>query len=259
MKRGETLSRVRRMAIWAVCGCLVLALSLGVGFLTYNWLSSAEVDQATPHWVPETAEPSQAPTTHPTSQQEVHIKRSMPTELYFPQLEARLSDRDKHLAHIKLDNTACPIDAWNHVQPDLSHMDQACVAYRPGEKDWSAKLQLPGTDNDGQVVMFGHTWRQGAAAFNLLYDWQAQRTMLRAGDEMWVKTEASGNRWLVYTYTGEMRTPAKPNLSSNQWAWPEKPHPGRLLTIGCRQPDNLGIHSYENLVFEWMFSRVDTR
>ena len=183
----------------------------------------------------------------------------MPTELYFPQLEARLSDRDKHLAHIKLDNTACPIDAWNHVQPDLSHMDQACVAYRPGEKDWSAKLQLPGTDNDGQVVMFGHTWRQGAAAFNLLYDWQAQRTMLRAGDEMWVKTEASGNRWLVYTYTGEMRTPAKPNLSTNQWAWPEKPRPGRLLTIGCRQPDNLGIHSYENLVFEWMFSRVDAR
>lgn len=116
---------------------------------------------------------------------------------------------------------------------------------------------LPASDAPDVVVLAGHTWRGGDAAFNVLYDWRSERFGVRSGDELWVRTDASGGARLVYR-ADAFHTPAKQGgLAQDSAVWGTEPVPGRLLTIGCIQPTNLRQSSSLNAVVAWQFVRVE--
>ncbi len=69
---------------------------------------------------------------------------------------------------------------------------------------------LPGSSTADLSVLAGHTWRGGNAAFNALFDWRTQSFTLRIGDELWVKTVASGSSSLVYRATELHTRPRTP-------------------------------------------------
>jgi hypothetical protein len=64
-------------------------------------------------------------------------------------------------------------------------------------------------------MIVGHTWRAKPtwrksveyAAFNALYNWETGDYTLKPGAEIWIRTKASGKRWLVYRVTGFSQPP----------------------------------------------------
>ncbi len=135
-------------------------------------------------------------------------------------------------------------------------MAEACYYTAPDKP-----YQLPGSTTADLSVLFGHTWRKGTAAFNTLYDWRTQQFRVKAGDELWLQTEKSGELWLVYQLAGTY-TPDKgdgPNSLMNSpdvWGAAGQTKPDTLLTIGCLQPDDLAQRSSKNIVVEWKFYGV---
>jgi hypothetical protein len=190
------------------------------------------------------------PTVDPTTKKAVVIKDSKPVELYFPRLKK----------HVLLDGKICPVTYDENgkpmLDPDRSDYTKACYFVSP---DYAS--ELPGTNAPDVSIFAGHTWRNGAAAFNILYDWKKGQFLVRAGDEVWVKTIASGKRWLVYKATDTLKTAkyaakGKVTLMNDPAVWGTKPTPGVLITVGCLQPKNTNLHSSENIVIKWKFARV---
>lgn len=143
----------------------------------------------------------------------------------------------------------CPVvDGW--LDPNRHRMFEACF-YTAADKPYS----LPGTNSADIVVLAGHTYRQGDAAFNFLWQWRSQRWGVKQGDELWVRTRSSGTAWLVYRATG-LHSPARGDLADDASIWGDGPVPGRLLTIGCLQPTDLSQHASRNVVVVWQFNRV---
>ena len=122
--------------------------------------------------------------------------------------------------------------------------------------------QLPGSSTSDLSVLAGHTWRTGEAVFNPLYDWRAQAFRVRVSDELWLKTDTSGDRLLVYRAL-QTNTPAKGDgpdslmNSSEIWGADGQTKPGLLLTIACLQPDDMALRSSRNVVIAWQY--VGTR
>lgn len=237
-------------------GALVCALIVAAAVY---WTTSSITAPTAPRPMPTaTALPPQVPLPTPTdlpsstptpsskptsSQKPVVIKASEPTLLYFPSLKK----------YVVMDDKSCPRDADGLFDPDRTKMMAACYVH-----DNDHVYVLPGTQTVDVSVMYGHTWRQGQAAFNVLFDWKKQQFTLKKGDKVWVRTRASGKRWLVYEATDFF----KPNkygeksLRTDTKIWGAAPMPNTLITAGCLQPQDLDLHSSRNIVIRWKFVGV---
>lgn len=133
---------------------------------------------------------------------------------------------------------------------DPSTLSEACV-YTAEDRPYS----LPGTNAPDIVVVAGHAAAGVPAVFDKLYDPGNGRHTVTIGDALYVRTEASGDRWLKYQAT-DLHEPEKTALSQSQDIWGTAPMPGRLLTITCIQPANPFAPSVKNAVVGWQFQGV---
>ena len=133
---------------------------------------------------------------------------------------------------------------------DPESLGRAC-AYTAADKPYV----LPGSDAEDIVVIAGHAAAGVSAVFDKLYDPAAEAHTLAAGDEMFVRTEASGQWWLRYVAT-DLHEPTKDALAGDVAIWGSGPMPGRLLTISCIQPANPFKEAVSNAVVGWRFAGV---
>lgn len=121
---------------------------------------------------------------------------------------------------------------------------------------------LPGTSAPNATMIVGHTWRKypswqdsrDIAAFNVLYNWETGKYSVREDDEVWIRTTASGKRWLVYKVTG-FSQPTKTVDNDDLWDFADKAAPGSLKLVGCQQLTS-GARSTNNIVVKSAFLRV---
>ncbi|AKK02941.1 sortase family protein [Corynebacterium epidermidicanis] len=136
---------------------------------------------------------------------------------------------------------------------DPATMDKACIYTAPDRP-----YTLPGTSAPDLAVIAGHTGAGVPGVFNVLYDGAADKHRVSVGDQLFVRTVESGDRWLVYTAT-DLHAPEKATLGEDVAVWGDAPMPGRLLTISCVQPANPLAASVKNAVVGWQFAGVSTR
>ena len=136
----------------------------------------------------------------------------------------------------------------NKINPDS--MNKACT-YTAEDKPYS----LPGTDAQDIVVIAGHTGAGVPAVFNNLYDGRADEHRASLGDKLYLRTQNSGDQWLVYTAT-DLHDPSKDGLEQDESIWGADAQPGRLLTISCIQPANPLAAAVRNAVVGWQFEGV---
>ncbi|AJI78204.1 sortase family protein [Corynebacterium singulare] len=165
------------------------------------------------------------------------IAPSPAVEMYIPSIDVRA----------EFEEESCRVKD-NKINPDS--MSKACT-YTADDKPYA----LPGTDSPDIVVIAGHTGAGVPAVFNNLYDGRADEHKASIGDKLYLRTEKSGEQWLVYTAT-DLHDPSKDGLEQDTSIWGEDPMPGRLLTISCIQPANLLAAAVRNAVVGWQFEGV---
>lgn len=211
----------------SVIGPLVVVTLLA---LVYLWWTGNDQPADEPAPEPPAAE-SPAP-----QQQAPFIADSRPLEMYIPAI-GLVADFE-------------PNDCRAHDGTiDPATLDLAC-AYTSPDRPYA----LPGSQAEDIVVIAGHTGSGVEAVFDKLYDGSADHHTVRAGDVLYLRTEASGEAWLKYTAT-DFHDPVKASLSSDSSIWGDGPTPGRLLTISCIQPP-FYQQSVRNAVVGWQFAGV---
>lgn len=168
---------------------------------------------------------------------DVTVEPSRPVEMYIPGIDL----------HAEFESNDCATSD-GAIDPDT--MSEACV-YTADDRPYS----LPGTDASDIVVIAGHTGAGVPAVFNDLYNGSAEEHQVSIGDEMFIRTQESGDLWLVYEAT-DMHEPEKSGLSQSEEIWGTSATPGRLLTISCIQPPNLLKAAVKNAVVGWQYDRV---
>ncbi len=167
------------------------------------------------------------------------IEPSPAIEMYIPTIDVRAS----------FEEGSCRVKD-NKINPDS--MNKACT-YTAEDKPYS----LPGTDSPDIVVIAGHTGAGVPAVFNNLYDGRADEHKAAVGDKLYLRTQNSGEQWLVYTAT-DLHDPSKEGLEQDESIWGADAKPGRLLTISCIQPANPLAAAVRNAVVGWQFEGVTT-
>ncbi|OFK70238.1 sortase [Corynebacterium sp. HMSC074A09] len=167
------------------------------------------------------------------------IEPSPAVEMYIPTIDVR-ADFEEGSCRVKDDK----------INPDS--MNKACT-YTAEDKPYS----LPGTDSPDIVVIAGHTGAGVPAVFNNLYDGRADEHKAAVGDKLYLRTQNSGEQWLVYTAT-DLHDPSKEGLEQDESIWGADAKPGRLLTISCIQPANPLAAAVRNAVVGWQFEGVTT-
>ena len=184
-----------------------------------------------------TADEEKVTTSASPAPLDVTVNPSRPVEMYIPSIDLR--------ADFEAENCAVTDGA---IDPDS--MSEAC-AYTSDDRPYS----LPGSNASDIAVIAGHTGAGVPAVFNDLYDGTAGEHQVSIGDELFVRTEESGDLWLVYEAT-DLHEPEKSGLSQSEEIWGTEATPGRLLTISCIQPPNLLQAAVRNAVVGWQYSRV---
>ncbi len=165
------------------------------------------------------------------------IEPSPAVEMYIPAIDVR-TDFEEGSCRVK----------DNKINPDS--MNKACT-YIAEDKPYS----LPATDAQDIVVIAGHTGAGVPAVFNNLYDGRADEHKASIGDKLYLRTQNSGDQWLVYTAT-DLHDPSKDGLERDESIWGADAQPGRLLTISCIQPANPLAAAERNAVVGWQFEGV---
>ncbi|MCB4207205.1 hypothetical protein [Arthrobacter sp. UM1] len=233
----------RAVRFWAIT-LLLAALAAGGVY----WLTPRPASESSPGAARAAKTTAPPATFTPVSRD---IPSSAPLELAWPRLEASPATREH--ARVVVRDETCPLNAEGAIWPRLDAVDEACPYTRAGSS-WT----LPGSHAAGMSLIAGHTSQEGFAAFDGLYDWRSQSFALRRGDEMRVRTKASGTRWLVYRATGFMtpRRAGSGSLAALSQEWSRSPKAGRLFTVGCLQPSQNGAEPVQNIVIAWDFERV---
>lgn len=222
--RRESSSRDgKKKPLWLMLGAAALALVLLVALWPSGGFSP-----------PEDLENNEV-----VAEQSPPIDPSPVIEMYVPALKM----------HATFEEGACRVKD-GAINPDT--MDKACT-YTSEDKPYS----LPGTNAKDIVVITGHTGAGVPAVFNDLYDGAKDKHKVSIGDKLYLRTEASGNTWLVYSAT-DLHEPQKQELSQSPEIWGEGPTPGRLLTISCIQPANVLAPAVRNAVVGWQFQGTST-
>lgn len=207
----------------------LLLLFLVVGFI--RACVPSEHDREMKAWQ------EQAQYQEPPAGIEGDVPPSQPLEMVIPSVGLRASFED---------GTCRFVDGA--IDPES--LSDACVFTAP-DKPYS----LPGTSAQDIVVIAGHAAAGVPAVFDKLYDAGASRHTISPGDELFVRTEASGSSWLRFQAT-DLHEPDKTGLSSSDAIWGTGPMPGRLLTITCIQPANPFQESVRNAVIGWQLQEV---
>ncbi|WP_411709392.1 hypothetical protein [Corynebacterium sp. LaCa116] len=217
----RTVTRRRGLSLAAILAVVVLGIVAAVGL-------SGRPKAPTP-----------PPSTEVAAEPAAAIEPSPAVEISIPSIDVRANFEDGS-CRVKDDK----------INPDS--MREACT-YTAEGKPYS----LPGTDSPDIVVIAGHTGAGVPAVFNNLYDGRANEHKVSIGDKLYLRTENSGDEWLVYTAT-DLHDPSKDGLEQDTSIWGEGPMPGRLLTISCIQPANLLATAVRNAVVGWQFDGVAT-
>ncbi|WP_408930174.1 hypothetical protein ACKFR8_11835 [Corynebacterium axilliensis] len=217
----RTVTRRRGLSLAAILAVVVLGIIAAVGFN-----SSPE-------------EPTPPTSTEAAAEPAAVIEPSPAVEMSIPSIDVRATFEDGS-CRVKDDK----------INPDS--MREACTYTAEGKP-----YALPGTDSPDIVVIAGHTGAGVPAVFNNLYDGRANEHKVSIGDKLYLRTENSGDEWLVYTAT-DLHDPSKDGLEQDTSIWGEGPMPGRLLTISCIQPANLLAAAVRNAVVGWQFDGVAT-
>lgn len=106
---------------------------------------------------------------------------------------------------------------------------------------WIEPYGVPGADADNTAYIIGHSWDEGEAAFNPLFDQENQTSEVDPGDRIVVTTDQGRFTYAVQ----EARRYPKDSLADADDVW--RIVPGRLVLITCFQPDD-GGSSTDNLV-----------
>lgn len=182
------------------------------------------------------------------SETPVTIKQSRPLEMYQPDTKLRTDVR------------VLPEGDRNPIHPPT--LFHAYWDPEPFGKNGIASSYGLGTDTPDLAVIAGHSWNRNAkTVFNPLFNWETGKYGIRVGDELWVRTQASGKRWLVYELQ-KIFTPNKgggPGSLRNSkeiWGTNANPKPNHLLVITCKQKAEVGQPSTENIVFDFVFKGV---
>lgn len=134
---------------------------------------------------------------------------------------------------------------------DPLHMMDVCF-YTADDKPYV----LPSTDQEDVAVLAGHANTRIPGVFDDVYDSVNGEFAVKLGDELRVRTEASGSKWLVYKAT-DFHSPTKEDLAVDDAVWGTEPTPGRLLLLTCLravEPDAPALH---NAVVGYQFDRVE--
>ncbi|MDU0478469.1 hypothetical protein QVA66_04345 [Staphylococcus chromogenes] len=217
----KLLSPNRFAAIILVIAAIILLI---VAYQTYSFSASSNADGVDVGVVGDDSPP---------------IAPSEPVEMVIPALNLRA---DFQAGTCRYRNGAI----------DPESMDKACI-YTAQDRPYV----LPGTGSTDLVVIAGHTGAGVPGVFNALYDGAANKHTVTVGDQLFVRTAASGDRWLVYNAT-DLHSPDKKTLGEDTSVWGDGPMPGRLLTISCIQPPNPLAASVKNAVVGWQFAGVST-
>lgn len=245
--RATWPERLALVVVTIVMAYSMLWSSVSTYSVEYNAISNTT---ATSSQSP-TATSSVAPSAVSTQTAET-IAPSPPTELVIESVGLDLALLDYE----------CPAQD-GAVTPPLTEPDAAHPCYYTNDGLYS----LPGGDAPDLAAIFGHTGRGSysgldAAPFNRLYDGLADfdesdplaNFRVQIGDEIRVRTEASGDAWLVYQITA-LYAPEKGTLADSP-VWGDEPRPGVLVLVGCLQQPGLN-HSIRNIVVEAEFVGVE--
>ena len=217
----RTPARRRGLTLAAILAVAVLGIAAAVGLTTGS------------------ESPTPPPPTEVAAEPAAVIEPSPAVEMSIPSIDVR-ADFEDGSCRVKDDK----------INPDS--MREACTYTAEGKP-----YALPGTDSPDIVVIAGHTGAGVPAVFNNLYDGRANEHKVSIGDKLYLRTENSGDEWLVYTAT-DLHDPSKDGLEQDSSIWGEGPMPGRLLTISCIQPANLLAAAVRNAVVGWQFDGVAT-
>lgn len=221
MRKNKTATRV-------IIFLTIVIVGMALIFLTLSWVTSPSVQRTSvPAVSVSEVEDSSAMVVEPSAAVEMAIP-ALDVQAQFEDKPCRLKD-----------------GAINPVTMDL-----ACV-YTDEQYPYS----LPGTESGDIVVIAGHTGALEEGVFDRLYDGTWDRHTVEAGDQLFLRTHASGDQWLVYTAT-DFHSPEKDGLSTSEEIWGADPMPGRLLTISCVQPANPFAASIPNAVVGWQLEGV---
>lgn len=113
-----------------------------------------------------------------------------------------------------------------------------------GEAYWIEAFGAPGTASDNTVYVLGHSWDEGDAVFNPLFDRTSQTSQVAAGDEVVVTTDTGDVR---YEVERTERIPKTEIAKSSNEIWTRVP--GRLLLITCFQNSDGGTTADNFVVF----------
>lgn len=217
----RTVTRRRGLSLAAILAVVVLGIVAAVGL-------SGRPKAPTP-----------PPSTEAAAEPAAVIEPSPAVEISIPSIDVRAN----------FEGGSCRVKD-DKINPDS--MREACTYTAEGKP-----YALPGTNSPDIVVIAGHTGAGVPAAFNNLYDGRANEHKVSIGDKLYLRTENSGDEWLVYTAT-DLHDPSKDGLEQDTSIWGEGPMPGRLLTISCIQPANLLAAAVRNAVVGWQFDGVAT-
>ena len=170
--------------------------------------------------------------------EQVPIEASMPIELTMPALG--LSEPVVEDLCPMTDRGLAPV-----------HLMDICF-YTADDKPYV----LPSTDQEDVAVLAGHANTRIPGVFDDVYDSVNGEFAVKLGDELRVRTEASGSKWLVYKAT-DFHSPTKEDLAVDDAVWGTEPTPGRLLLLTCLravEPDAPALH---NAVVGYQFDRVE--
>lgn len=165
------------------------------------------------------------------------IGPSMPQEMYVPHLKL----------YAKFQTDTCRIkDDWI----DPSSLSEACLTLAEGKP-----YQRPSSNAPDIVVIAGHAGATLPAVFDNLYDVTEDKHTVEVDDLMYLRTQESGEDWLVYRAT-DLHAPSKGSLPDDPKIWGEDPTPGRLITVTCIQPSNPFAASTKNAVVGWKYEGI---
>lgn len=187
---------------------------------------------------PSPASPETGETGETGEVDQAAIEASMPVEISMPGLG---------LSEPVVDEL-CPMTAYG-VDP-VQLMD-VCF-YTADDKPYV----LPSTDQEDVAVLAGHANTQPPGVFDDVYDSVKQEFNVKLGDELRVRTEASGSKWLVYKAT-DFHTPMKVDLAVDDDVWGTEPMPGRLVLLTCLRASTRNEPVLHNAVVGYQFDRVE--
>lgn len=169
------------------------------------------------------------------------VDKSRPVEIIIPAIGVRANFSDG----------AC---RFHHGVLDPESSSEACI-FTAENKPY----QLPGSAAEDIVVVAGQADGDGLAVFSKLWSDSAGQAGVSLNDALYLRTEASGDKWLKYQAT-DFHSAEEEGLSQSADIWGAGPMPGRLLTISAIQPEGAGAGSgsgqVRNAVVGWQFTGV---